>query len=112
MAEVIKKMQEIPIISNNFNCRLEVDGEKKYFNFAFRYNAISKMWFVDIKDINKNQMLLNGLPLVPSQDLLEQYKYKNMGSAYLIPRNETDEEYPSYDTLKNNWALLWGDSSE
>jgi hypothetical protein len=37
----------------------------------------------------------------------------NLGSAVLIPNtDEVKEEYPSINTLKDNYTLFWGDNNE
>lgn len=106
-------MYKIPIVANSFTCRLDINGENRLLVFNFTYNSIADLWKLSLTDYSTQEEFLTNVPLLPFQDLLEQYKYKNLGSAVLIPNsNEVTEEYPSLDTLKDNYNIFWGDNDE
>ena len=105
-------MYIIPIISNKFTTNLTINGENKTLVLEFNYNAVGDMWKMSI--LNEiEEVLISNIPLLPTENLLEQYSYMNLGSAILIPNtDEIKEEYPSINTLKNNYTLFWGDNNE
>lgn len=105
-------MYIIPIISNKFTCNLDINGENKTLILEFNYNPVGDMWKMTILNESED-ILISNIPLLPTTNLLEQYSYMNLGSAILIPNtDEVKEEYPSIDTLKDNYTLFWGDNDE
>ena len=105
-------MYIIPIIANKFTCNLDINGENKTLVLEFNYNAVGDMWKMSILN-ETEEVLISNIPLLPTTNLLEQYSYMNLGSAVLIPNtDEVKEEYPSMNTLKDNYTLFWGDNDE
>ena len=105
-------MYIIPIIANKFTCNLDINGENKTLILEFNYNSVGDMWKMSI--LNEiEEVLISNIPLLPTTNLLEQYSYMILGSAVLIPNtDEVKEEYPSMNTLKDNYTLFWGDNDE
>lgn len=56
-------------------------------------------------------MLVSALPLVPAQNILEQFAYMGIGSAYVLPRTQVKEQWPSAETLTADWYLVWSDTN-
>lgn len=105
-------MRIIPIVSNKFTVNMDVNGENRTFILYFTYNPVGDMWKMTISN-EADEVLLSNIPLLPTQNLLEQYSYMNLGSAILIPADdEVREEYPSAATLKDRYMLFWGDNNE
>lgn len=108
--------RQLPVDSSpnqNFNCTFVVDDQTVTWNFNFNYSEVAEYWVMDIKD--GDIYLLSSIPLVPGDypaaNLLQQYKYKKMGSAYLINVSGTSEQWPSSSTLGTDWLLIWGDTN-
>ena len=86
----------VPFTDQNINLR-----------FTMQYNEVAEFWFVDIS--RNDQMLLSAYPWIPAQDLLEQFQYMEIGHAYILPKTQITKQFPDYDTLSTEWAVVWGD---
>ena len=42
-------------------------------------------------------------------DLLKQYNYMQIGSAWLIPIGD-NINFPAWDDIETDWLLIWGDN--
>ena len=78
--------------------------------FRITYNELAKYWLMDISD-DEGNMLISALPLVPAQNILEQFAYMGIGSAYVLPRTQVKEQWPSAETLTADWYLIWSDTN-
>lgn len=76
-----------------------------------RYYDLYELWVADVCDNTTGAELVVGMPLVPGIDLLGQYAYLNIGSAYMVAVEPTTQEQPDNTTLGTTWVLLWGDSA-
>lgn len=74
------------------------------------YNELAGYWVVDIS--KDGTMVISGLPVVPAQDILEQFKHLEIGSAFIVPKSDAQarEQWPSANTLSSDWYVLWGDT--
>lgn len=97
------------IPNNETTYRIPVNNGNISLKLRLTYNEISRYWSVDITN-RDGAMLISALPLVPGQNILEQYEYMNVGGAWVIPRSSVKEEWPSYSTLTSNWYLIWSDT--
>jgi hypothetical protein len=101
----IVPMQAIP--NHSFSCVIPLNNGNIELRFTMQYNEVAGFWFVDIgKD---NQTIISGYPMIPAQDLLEQFQYMGIGHAYLIPRSELSKQFPDYETLSTEWYVVWSD---
>ena len=101
----IVPMQAIP--NHSFSCVIPLNNGNIELRFTMQYNDVAGFWFVDIgKD---NQTIISGYPLIPAQDLLEQFQYMGIGHAYLIPRSELTQQFPDIETLSTEWYVVWSD---
>lgn len=91
------------------SCKIPVDGQNLLLLFTLTYNELAKYWVVEIKNSN-GKSLVSALPVIPAENILEQFKYLKIGSAYILPRQTVKEEWPSYETLNSNWYLVWSDT--
>jgi len=80
------------------------------FKFFLRYNTESKCWMMDLSDSSGNS-ILSSIPLVCGCNLLEQYSYLNIGSAYIYKVDTTlEDDRPDDTNLGTSFALVWGDT--
>lgn len=93
-----------------FSSKIPVDGANLTLFFTVTYNELAKYWLVDIADAD-GTALISSLPVIPAQNILEQYQYMKIGSAYILPRSSVAEQWPSADTLTSDWYLVWSDTS-
>jgi len=99
-----------PSPNQTFTSTIPVDGEKLKLFFFLRYNTEQKCWEMDLKD-SDNQDLIHSLPLVCGLNLLEQYSYLNIGSAYIVKLNPNlMEDNPNEFNLGKDFVLVWGDT--
>lgn len=99
-------VQAIP--NRTFSSVIAVDGSNLTLVFTLHYNELAKYWLVDIAQ--NGTILISNLPVIPAENILEQYKYLQIGSAYILPRQVVKEQWPTYDSLASDWYLIWGDS--
>lgn len=98
------------VVSNqSFGIKVPVDGNNLSLQLTLTYNELAKYWVLNISN-SAGEALISGLPVVPSRDLLEQYKYLGIGSAYLVPTQTVVDQWPNTKTLGSEWYLLWGDT--
>jgi len=107
--------------NQTFTSTLPVDGGNVTLTFAFTWNEQGGYWWVTITDVNGN-LLLDGVPVItglyPAANLLRQYQYLGIGSAYLVPNSATLPDNPDFSNLGTSttaglqtFSLIWSDSS-
>jgi len=110
-------MQLIPLNSldnQTFQSSLLIDGAKKKLNFRLYFNEVCNYWAMDIIDGITQEALVSSAPLITgsskeSTNLLAQYSYLRIGSAYLINAENVWSD-PDHVTLGINFLLAWGDT--
>lgn len=107
--------QIVPIAANpgqTFSVQLTVDGQPLTLNLSLTYWEMAGYWNMGIADVNNNP-LVTSVPLItgwyPAGNLLAQYQYLEIGSAYLLNTGNATTDYPNAQNL-GLWALLWGDT--
>ena len=111
--------QIIPLAATpnqRFDCTLKVNGGVSLpFTFFIRYNEIADYWVMSIKDTKTGNYVLSSIPLVPGDypagNLLKQYDYLKIGSAYLVKVGDLVDELPTQDNLGTEWFLVWSDNN-
>ena len=107
--------QLIPLSNSNgqsFSVSLTVNSTSLVLNLNLSYNAMAGYWDMSVSDVN-GAALISSVPLItgwyPAANLLSQYQYLQIGSAYLLNTNESSDDYPGPDNL-SQFTLLWGDN--
>lgn len=99
-----------PNPNQKFTSTIPIDGKKIKFNFFLRFNTEANYWVLDISD-SSNTNLLVSINLVCGLNLLEQYSYLKIGSAYLVKTdNSLNDDSPNEYNLGSKFVLLWGDT--
>ena len=93
--------------------KLSLEGGARNINIrlSLHYSDIFGLWRAKIVDNTSDAVLLDSLPLVPGINLLGQYKYLNIGEAYIVATTSTDLMMPDNTTLGSTFVLVWGDNS-
>lgn len=99
-------MQAAP--NHSFSCSIPIDGGNTFLTFRLTYNDIAEYWIVDIS--KDDEVLISSLPLIPGENILEQFQYLGIGSAWIIPKNEKDSQWPQANDLATDWQVVWGDT--
>ena len=110
--------QVIPLDSTanqNFAVSLNVDGQVLQLNLAISFSEMSQYWLMDISDANGN-LLLSSLPLItgdwPAANILAQYAYLGIGSAFVINAGQAAIDYPDAVSLGGLFLLVWSDTAK
>lgn len=97
-------MIEIPILQSVAQEFVILLGEIKY-DFILLYNERNQLWTLDIIIDASKVVLLQGLPLVLNQDLLEPYNF-NMGHLFIMDNRNLGVD-PNYEAFDNKCSLVW-----
>ena len=99
--------------NQTFSVQLTVNGQSLTLNLALAYSVMAGYWQMAISDVNNN-LLVASVPLItgeyPAANLLGQYQYLQIGSAYLLNTSDTSDDYPGQLNLAQ-FTLLWGDNA-
>jgi hypothetical protein len=89
---------------------LSIDQTIVRLQLRVRYLEVAGYWIMSIRD-SQGSLLLDSLPLVtgyyPAANLLQQYAYLQIGSAYLLNVSGTDQDYPDSTNLGSSFLLVW-----
>lgn len=106
----------IPIASGSnqtVTSTLPVDSNNVTLTFSFTWNNQGGYWFMSITDSTGN-LLIDALPIItgdyPAANLLKQYAYLGIGSAYLVPASSGLQDNPDYSDLGTDFVLVWSDN--
>lgn len=96
--------------NQTFTSTIPIDGKAIKFNFFLRYNTEANYWVLDISDSSNNNLLVS-VNLICGLNLLEQYSYLRIGSAYIVKAdNSLADDSPNQYNLGTDFQLLWGDT--
>lgn len=109
-------VQLIPLTTSpnqTFQSTLAVDGKNITLEFNLKYNEIAEYWIMKITNSDK-VILLDSIPLIPggypADNIIEQYRYLGIGSAFIVKSSNVAADYPSANTLGTDFLLVWGDT--
>ena len=92
---------------------LAIDGGTLTLNLVVSYNEVGQFWCMAIYDQSGNA-LFSDVPLItgywPGANILGQYAYAGIGSAYVISSSGGVGDWPGVNGWGNGWQLLWGDT--
>lgn len=110
----------IPLDSSpnqSFTVSLYIDGVNRTFRYSISYNEMAGYWVMKVIDPSSGSILLDNVPLLtcpyPYANMLSQFKYLRIGSAYVYKAGKTSHDYPDDSTidLGTNFLLVWGDTN-
>lgn len=101
--------------NQSMSCSLPVDGANISLSFVFTYNSIGGYWYMSVTDTKKKTLYLDAVPLVignyPAANVLSQYSYLKLGSAWVIPSNQAAGLVnPTSANLGTDYVLIWSDT--
>jgi hypothetical protein len=109
--------QIIPLTTTpnqTFTVAVNIDGTLKSLMLTFRYNSIAGYWVMTIQDAGSLDYIVDSVPLVvgqyPTGNILGQYAYLNIGSAYIWNINNSADDSPDDTNLGTDFVLLWYDT--
>jgi len=100
-----------------FRCIIPVDNMNIRLRFAIRYNTEDRYWWMTVIDDLTGTVLLDSIPFLPGRypagNILEQYDYLQIGSAFVVPVNDIDKDRIPDDTdLGKDFVLVWSGNIE
>lgn len=108
--------QIIPLTSDpnqTMQTTVNVNSKNVTLQLMLRYNETANYWVMTVSDSQSNK-LVDSIPLItgdyPSGNILEQYAYLGIGSAFVIKTGGTAADYPGSDQLGTDFALVWSDT--
>jgi hypothetical protein len=108
--------QLVPLVqapNQTFTVQLVVDGAPLTLNLTLSYSTMAGWWQLSIANA-QNSMLVASVPLVtgyyPAANILAQYGYLKIGSAYVLNTGASTNDYPGAGDLPN-FSLLWSDTA-
>lgn len=111
MAVQIVPLTQAP--NQTFTVQLIVDDAPLTLNFSLAYSAMAGWWQLVVSNA-RNVILISSVPLVtgyyPAANMLAQYGYLQIGSAYLLNTGNSPDDYPGVNDL-TAFSLLWGDTA-
>ena len=98
--------------NQTFTVQLTVNGSSLTLLLTLTYYTMAGYWTLSISSAT-GVLLVASVPLItgwyPSANLLAQYQYLNIGSAYLLNTGGAAQDYPDQGSL-SQFSLLWGDN--
>ena len=108
--------QIIPLTSapnQTLQTTVSIDGKNVTLQLTLRYNETAEYWVMGISDSQGNR-LADSVPLItgayPAGNVLEQYAYLGIGSAFVVKMGGAASDYPGTDQLGTEFVLVWGDT--
>ncbi len=108
--------QIVPLLqapNQTFTVQLNVDGKPLTLRLFMSYSVMSGWWQMQISNV-QGVILVASVPLItgwyPAANMLAQYGYLSIGSAYLLNTGNSASDYPSANDLPS-FSLLWGDTA-
>ena len=109
--------QIVPLTSQpnqSLTVQLIVDAASLTLNLGINYSYMSGYWTLTVYDA-QGSLLLSNLPMItgvfPAANILAQYGYLKIGSAYLLNNSSAGTDYPGSTELGSAFYLLWGDTA-
>jgi hypothetical protein len=107
--------QIVPLVTapnQTFAAELTVNGQALTLVLGLSYSEMSGYWQMSISNTS-GTLLVASVPLVtghyPVANVLAQYQYLQIGSAYLLNTGNAPTDYPGASDL-GQFSLLWGDN--
>lgn len=102
--------------NQSFQSTLFVDGKNLTLAFFLAYNEMAGYWVMRISDPATGEIILDSIPLItgayPASNILDQYAYLSIGSAYVFPATASNLDFPDDSSLGTAFLLVWGDTPQ
>ena len=112
MADQIIPLDSSP--NQSFTVSLAVDNQTLTLQLTIAYRELLGYWVMKIANA-AGTVLLECVPLLcgvyPAANLLGQFGYLGIGSAYIINASGTAQDHPDATNLGTDFQLLWSDTA-
>jgi hypothetical protein len=93
---------------------LNVDGAVLPLQLVVRFSEMAQYWVLTISN-SAGLLLLDSVPMLtgvaPAGNILGQYGYLAIGSAFIINASGIDADSPDSTNLGTDFCLLWDDTA-
>lgn len=110
-------MYKIPLTNSpnqTFSCTVPVNGDNKDFTITLNYNSQAEYWAMTVVDSVTQEILFSQLPMLFSffeyANMITQLEYKQIGSIYICPIQETQASRPNDLDIGQKYVLIWSDN--
>jgi len=107
-------MIEIKVPNSSYS-RQEVTLESEPYSFYFKYNVRNESWYLSIKDYTDSYTILDGIKVMPNQNLTGRYIDIDLPKGMLVCLRMKNTNNPiSRDNLGKGkeYGIFWYDSDE
>ena len=94
----------IPLIASPQTLSISLAGVT--YNLKIKWNSMAQCWIMDISDISDN-LILGGVPLLPTADLLAQYQYLGIGGQMVVQTSNDPYAPPTFTNLGTDANLYF-----
>lgn len=108
--------QIIPLANapnQTLSVQLTVNNQSLVLQLVISYSAMAGYWSLAVSSVT-GALLIASVPLItgwyPAANLLAQYQYMQIGSAYLLNTGGASSDYPNSTNLEQ-FTLLWDDNT-
>ena len=98
------------IANQRINTTVEIDNKLVELEIYLRFNRMAGYWFADITDKSKKEVVLASMPILPYQNMLEQYQYLKIGSTAVIGISNLSFDDLTYEYFSSDFKWYWGNS--
>jgi len=109
--------QIIPLSTDpnqTFQITLDIDSKNVTLSLNLKYNEMAGYWILAISDTETKAILLDSIPLItgayPAANILGQYAYLGIGSAYVLNASAVAMDYPDDSNLGTEFVLVWSNT--
>lgn len=96
--------------NQTFTSTIPINDKNVKLLFFIRYNTEQNVWIMSLKD-EENNPIIDSIPLIGGINILEQYSYLNIGSAYIVKLDgNLNRDRPNDTDLGVNFILVWGNN--
>lgn len=99
--------------NQQFTAQLVVNGAALTLGIALSYSEMAGYWLLSLTNSTGN-ILVSNLPLItgwwPAANILAQFQFLNIGSAFLLNTGNANTDYPGQGNL-SSFSLLWDDNT-
>lgn len=105
MADIYK----VPFIPGTPQSLTVVFGDREY-RLTLRFRDVDhsgSLWTLDIADVQSNNDIVCGIPLVTGTDLLAQYRYLNVPGSLIVHTDGEPDAVPNFSNLGQDSNLYF-----
>jgi hypothetical protein len=97
---------EVPLSPEPQRFNITLAGVPYRLTFTWNDDPLTGGWYMNIAD-NSGNLIRGGIPLTTGVDLMEQFKYLEMGGGFAVQTDHDTLAAPTYENLGINSHLFF-----